>query len=316
MLEKDKDIATINPYLVVPNLDDAAEYYLEAFGARQAERYEDQNGKVWYAVLKVFGVPLQVMEPDHEMGLRAKDPEVDKEDHFVVAIAATNPESMFKRALGAGSEQMSDFYTEGNAGHGEIRDPFGHRWIVGTRQNPKDRRSSALSPQVVVENVADYVRFASEVYGAKESRAPLLSKALDRRVLGDVAYTTAKIRGASLQITAANAGRRLAAAPRDGSKGDTFMITVAVDDVDTTFDRAIARGAVAVVEPQDAYWGDRYAEFRDLAGLRIACCGPTTLAEEVVDPPMLQKELNNFLDIHGMPSSPAGAVNVQNVGSQ
>jgi len=313
MLEKDKDIATINPYLVVPNLDDAAAYYLEAFGARQAERYEDPNGKVWYAVLKVFGVPLQLMEPDLEMGLRAKDPEEDKEDHFVVAIATTNPESMFKRALGAGSEQMSDFYKEGAAGHGEIRDPFGHRWIVGTRQNPKDRRTAALAPQVVVENVADYVKFVSDVFGAKESRGPLLNRALDRRVLGDVPYTSAKIRGASLQITAANAGRRLAAAPRDGAKGDTFMVTVAVDDVDTTFDRALARGATAIVEPQDAYWGDRYGEFRDLAGLRVACCGPTTLAEEVVDPPALQKELDNFLDIHGMPSSPAEAVNVQNV---
>jgi hypothetical protein len=91
------------------------------------------------------------------------------------------------------------------------------------------------------------------------------------------------------------------------------MVTVAVDNVDSAFETAISQGATPIVQPQDAYWGDRYAEFRDVAGLRVSCCGGTTLAEEVSDPAELQQKLNTFLSIHDNPTSPAGAVGVENV---
>ncbi|ACC71772.1 glyoxalase/bleomycin resistance/extradiol dioxygenase family protein [Paraburkholderia phymatum] len=46
-----------------------------------------------------------------------------------------------------------------------------------------------------------------------------------------------------------------------------------VDNVDTVYARAIAAGARSLSEPQDQFWGDRFAQIEDLDGYRwaLAC---------------------------------------------
>jgi uncharacterized glyoxalase superfamily protein PhnB len=43
-----------------------------------------------------------------------------------------------------------------------------------------------------------------------------------------------------------------------------------VDDVDAVFTRAIAAGAKSLSEPQDQFWGDRFAQIEDPDGYRWA----------------------------------------------
>ncbi|MEQ5840923.1 VOC family protein [Paraburkholderia acidicola] len=43
-----------------------------------------------------------------------------------------------------------------------------------------------------------------------------------------------------------------------------------VDDVDTVYTRALAAGAKSLSEPQDQFWGDRFAQIEDLDGYRWA----------------------------------------------
>ncbi|CAM2194413.1 VOC family protein [Paraburkholderia sp. A1RI_3L] len=43
-----------------------------------------------------------------------------------------------------------------------------------------------------------------------------------------------------------------------------------VDDVDGTYARALAAGAKSLSEPQDQFWGDRFAQIEDLDGYRWA----------------------------------------------
>ncbi|MBN3811522.1 VOC family protein [Paraburkholderia sp. Ac-20347] len=43
-----------------------------------------------------------------------------------------------------------------------------------------------------------------------------------------------------------------------------------VDDVDTVYARALAAGAKSLSEPQDQFWGDRFAQVEDLDGYRWA----------------------------------------------
>jgi uncharacterized glyoxalase superfamily protein PhnB len=43
-----------------------------------------------------------------------------------------------------------------------------------------------------------------------------------------------------------------------------------VDDVDAVYSRAMAVGAKGLIEPQDQYWGDRFAQFEDPDGYRWA----------------------------------------------
>jgi uncharacterized glyoxalase superfamily protein PhnB len=43
-----------------------------------------------------------------------------------------------------------------------------------------------------------------------------------------------------------------------------------VDDVDAVYARAIAAGAKSLSEPEDQFWGDRFAQIEDLDGYRWA----------------------------------------------
>ncbi|WP_322042558.1 VOC family protein [Paraburkholderia sp. J67] len=43
-----------------------------------------------------------------------------------------------------------------------------------------------------------------------------------------------------------------------------------VDDVDAVYARALAAGAKSLSEPQDQFWGDRFAQVEDLDGYRWA----------------------------------------------
>jgi uncharacterized glyoxalase superfamily protein PhnB len=308
MLESDKSIATVHPYLVVPSVEEAADYYFQAYGARLAERYEDSTGKVWYAILKIYGVPLQLMEPDLDMGLPAKDPASD-EDAIAVNVDVTNVDKAFQRALRAGAGIVAEPQDARWGGRtAEVRDPFGHRWVLGPQLGKKDRRRSPLAPQVVVPDVNQAVDFWQRVHGAREARR---IRATERPA---IPFTVVRLGGSVLQLTEPDANRRLRALPKEGPpSGDSAMVTVIPDDVDEMFDRAMEAGGTPIVEPQDAFWGDRYAEFRDPTGLRVSSCGEQTLAEAVVDPAELQAKLNQFIALNGNPSSPAGPVGVKNV---
>ncbi len=57
---------------------------------------------------------------------------------------------------------------------------------------------------------------------------------------------------------------RFAPPPKIGGVSVTMHLTV--DDCDTWYARAIAAGAVEVVVPNDAFWGDRYAQVNDPFG--------------------------------------------------
>ena len=53
-----------------------------------------------------------------------------------------------------------------------------------------------------------------------------------------------------------------------------FNLTIMAPDVDAAFRRAVEAGAEPVLPPQDMFWGDRYAQLRDAAGVLWALNGP------------------------------------------
>ena len=54
----------------------------------------------------------------------------------------------------------------------------------------------------------------------------------------------------------------------------TFEIAFETDDVAAGFTRAVAAGAVAVMEPKDMPWGQTIAYVRDLNGFLVEICSP------------------------------------------
>lgn len=312
MLEKDKAVTPICPYLVVDDVDAATDYYFRAYGARLSERYEDGTGKVWYAVMRLFGMPLQLMEPDAEMGHSARDLDGSPDDSYLININVPDVDVSIERVAGAGAQILVDPVDADWGGRtAEVRDPFGHRWVHGPCLLKKDRRQTPLALQLVVDDVESSVGFWRDVFAVKEVRRS------PRRLSRDAAPLSVIRHGRSaMQFTAATKARGVAAysSTRRPGVGDNAMITIAVADVDATFDRAMRSGATPILEPQDAFWGDRYAEFRDVAGLRVSSCGAQSLANEVSNPAELQGRLDTFLALNGDPTSPAAAVGAVNVG--
>jgi len=58
--------------------------------------------------------------------------------------------------------------------------------------------------------------------------------------------------------------------PKSASMTAPQSFYLYVDDVDATFQQALAVGAKALIEPQDQFWGDRFAQIEDLDGYRWA----------------------------------------------
>ena len=70
-----------------------------------------------------------------------------------------------------------------------------------------------------------------------------------------------------------------------GLGGSPVTLHLQVPDVDLMFARALAAGATAIMEPSDAFWGDRYGQIRDPFG------HAWSLASKVRD--VSEAEMNN-----------------------
>jgi PhnB protein len=114
-----------------------------------------------------------------------------------------------------------------------------------------------VTPQLVVPKTADAVAFYVAALAADE---------LLRTELPD-----GRIMHCELLI---NGGRVLVhdEFPESGSVspktlgGTPVRLHLYVDDVDAWFARAVEAGAKPLMEPSDAFWGDRYAQIEDVAG--------------------------------------------------
>jgi PhnB protein len=303
MITKDKEKAPVAVFLVVPKLDAAVRFYSKAFGAKEDERYQDPRGKVWYAVLRILGVPLQLMEPFKDMGLVAARRRRISGDSAMLAISVRNVDDMFNNAIKSGGTAIVEPQHDAFRGdrYAECRDPFGHRWSIRTA---KDK--AQIEPIIVVKKLDDAIKFYNGVFGAKEDE-----RYLDPRV--KVSHAAVRVLGATVHLMEPSRELGFVSATRRPTSGDSAMVTVSVKDVDDTFKKAIRAGATPIIDPQDAYWGDRYAEFRDPFGVRYSCCSETPLGGEEINPAELQVQFQSFLVEHGNPTSPAPVVGVRNV---
>jgi PhnB protein len=152
---------------------------------------------------------------------------------------------------------------------------------------------------VVVADFDEAAKFYSKVFGAKDERF--------RDPSGKTWFAQMGLLGHRLLLMEPMKDMQLVARQRKiltAAGGDSSMLSLDVPNVDEVFKTAIKAGATAIIEPYDAHWGDRYAEFRDPFGHRWACCQTLrdlTIAEK-------QKALTQFIQEHGNLKSPAAIV--------
>jgi PhnB protein len=134
---------------------------------------------------------------------------------------------------------------------------------------PAERRNIVV-PHLVVNGADDALDFYVKAFGAQIlSKFPLSTS--DNRVM----HSELKVFGSIFFVVDDfpewRGGKESTPAALGGSSC-TFHF--AVDDVDGAFTRAVKAGCTAKMEPQDQFWGDRYAQVTDPFGHEWAFSTP------------------------------------------
>src|SRR3954466_10379559 len=121
---------TITPHIVVQGADRAAAFYSSAFGAEEIERIPTPDGRLMSVQLRIGDSLLHVADEFPEMGVLA--PPTIGGSPGVLGPDVADAEAVFGQAVTAGAQvrqPLTDMFW-GDL-HGQIEDPFGHRWNIG-----------------------------------------------------------------------------------------------------------------------------------------------------------------------------------------
>jgi PhnB protein len=120
---------TITAHLVVHDGNKAIEFYKKAFGAEVTGVHHTPDGKVMHAELKIGDSKL--MLADEFPG--AKTPQALGGSPVVLNIYVEDVDALFNTAVAAGATVTMPLANQfwGDR-YGQIVDPFGHRWALGS----------------------------------------------------------------------------------------------------------------------------------------------------------------------------------------
>src|SRR4051794_4120959 len=129
----------INPHIVVQGADRAAAFYADAFGAQEISRIPTPDGRLMSVVLRIGATQLHLADEFPEMGVLA--PPTIGGTAVVLGLDVDDAEAVFAQAVAAGAtvrQPIAEMFW--GAMHGQVEDPFGHRWNVAQhlRDVPQD----------------------------------------------------------------------------------------------------------------------------------------------------------------------------------
>lgn len=123
---------TVTPHIVVRGAGRAADWYQQALGAAVGSRIQLPDGRHMQIEL-TFG-DSQVMIADEFPEYGAVSPQTLGGTYGALTIAVPDVDRAWQRALEAGATEFhplqDGFWGER---HGQILDPFGHRWGLAER---------------------------------------------------------------------------------------------------------------------------------------------------------------------------------------
>jgi PhnB protein len=138
---------TITPHIVVPDAAEAAAWYAEAFGAKERSRVPLPNGRVLTLEIEIGGSVVALASEFPDFGIVS--PLTVGGTSTVLQIQTDDATALWTRALSAGAEERHPL-AEAFWGelHGQLTDPFGHRWNIA--QHLRD-----VSPDEVARAAAE-----------------------------------------------------------------------------------------------------------------------------------------------------------------
>jgi uncharacterized glyoxalase superfamily protein PhnB len=118
------------PYLCVTDANAAIDFYVAAFGAREKFRLTEPSGRIGHAELDFGGMTLMLSDEFPECGIRGAT--TIGATPVTIHLHVDDADAMIRQAVKLGAtverEPADAFYGERS---GSIRDPFGHRWLIG-----------------------------------------------------------------------------------------------------------------------------------------------------------------------------------------
>ena len=116
-----------------------------------------------------------------------------------------------------------------------------------------------ITPHVVVRGAANAAAWYHDVFGAVER---------ERVPAAGGTYMSIELWFGDASIRLADEFPEMQVLSPASVGGTSITLQLAVDDVDATWQRAVAAGASSVHAPADAFWGDRHAIVVDPFGHR------------------------------------------------
>jgi uncharacterized glyoxalase superfamily protein PhnB len=119
----------ITPHIVVQGAERAGAFYRDAFGADEVSRIPTPDGRLMSLQLRIGDGVLHIADEFPEMGVLA--PPTIGGTPVVFALEVSDAEAVFAQAVAAGAQvrqPLADTFW-GDL-HGQLDDPFGHRWNV------------------------------------------------------------------------------------------------------------------------------------------------------------------------------------------
>ena len=128
-----KGYHTITPYMTVRDAARAIEFYKQAFGAKEKGVMKGPEGKVMHAELVIGDSTIMLADEFPEFG--SLSPQSIGGSGTGLHIYIEDVDSAFDRAVQAGATvemPVADMFWGDR--YGKLRDPFGHKWSIGTHK--------------------------------------------------------------------------------------------------------------------------------------------------------------------------------------
>ena len=128
-----KGYHTITPFMTVRDAARAIEFYKQAFGAKEKGVMKGPEGKVMHAELVIGDSIIMLADEFPEFG--SLSPQSIGGSGTGLHIYIEDVDSAFDRAVKAGATvemPVADMFWGDR--YGKLRDPFGHKWSIGTHK--------------------------------------------------------------------------------------------------------------------------------------------------------------------------------------
>jgi len=117
------------PQLYIPNGVRDISFYIKAFGAVELRRFSNDDGTIHVSELSIDGAMFHL----HEVTANAEffSPGKHHGTTTLIGLFVKDVDAVIKNAIAAGATEISpaQSYDYGYR-QGDIRDPFGHCWII------------------------------------------------------------------------------------------------------------------------------------------------------------------------------------------